>query len=60
MMFDNLDDMQAEAEQYRLRLEADRVTAEWRAPLTTLTAHRSIKTLPLFDDGSEEQREMFE
>ena len=34
--------------EWNTRIEAARVTAEWRAPITTLTPQRSLEDLPLF------------
>ena len=57
--FDNLDDLFAE-EEWKRKLEADRCTAEFRAPITTLAPQRSLESCPLFATGREEQQEMFE
>ena len=61
MLYDGLDDLQAEADlEYQSKLEADRVTAEWRCPLTATAPQRSLESLPLFATGKEEQRGLFE
>jgi hypothetical protein len=58
--FDNLDDLQAERDpEWESRIEADRVRAEWRCPITPTTPQRSLESLPLFSTGREEQQEMF-
>ena len=44
----------------KARLQADRVKAEWRAPITTTVNQRSLEGLPLFATGREEQRGLFE
>ena len=61
MLYDGLDDLQAEAGlEYQSKLEADRVTAEWRCPITATAPQRSIESLPLFSTGREEQGGLFE
>lgn len=61
MMYDGLDDLQAEADlEYQSKLEADRVTAEWRCPLQATAPQRSLESLPLFATGREEQGGLFE
>ena len=60
MMYDGLDDLQAEADlEYQSKLEADRVTAEWRCPITATVPQRDRRELPLFGSINE-QRGLFE
>lgn len=41
------------------KLDAERVTLEFKAPITTAVAQRSIEGLPLFSTGREEQGELW-
>ncbi len=43
--------------EWQARIEAARVTAEWRVPITTMAPQESIEDLPLF--GGPRQQEMF-
>ena len=63
MLYDNLSDYLIECEpdpEHTSRIEADRVTAEWRCPLQATAPQRSLESLPLFATGKEEQRGLFE
>jgi hypothetical protein len=46
--------------EWETRIEAERVRAEWRCPITPTAPQRSLESLPLFASGKEEQRCLFE
>ena len=66
--FDQLDDLEQERPpiageadtEYAAKLEAERIRAEWRCPLTATVPQRSLESLPLFSTGREEQGGLFE
>ena len=66
--FDGLDDHETERPpiagesdaEYETRIQAARVRAEWRCPLTATAPQRSLESLPLFATGREEQGGLFE
>jgi hypothetical protein len=65
MFFDGLDDLFVEAEappiaseadnEYQTRIDAARVTAEFRVPLTPAVAQRDHRELPLFGSINEQK-----
>ena len=62
MLYDNLSDYLIECEpdqEHTSRIEADRVTAEWRCPITATVPQRDRRELPLFGSINE-QRGLFE
>lgn len=67
MYFDNFDDHNTERPpiagesdgEYETRIQADRVTAEWRCPITATAPQRDRRELPLFGSINE-QRGLFE
>lgn len=65
--FDQLEDLEQERPpiageadtEYTAKLEAERIRAEWRCPLTATAPQRDHRELPLFG-GINEQRGLFE
>ena len=61
--FDQLDDYEAERPpiagtadpEYETRLEADRIRAEWRCPITPTAPQRDHRELPLFGSINEQE-----
>jgi len=66
-MFDDLDEYETDGPpitgqsdpEYSSRIEAHRVTAEFRVARSPRKPQRSLDELPLFGDGSAKQGELF-